>query len=229
MCKFCSRQTCDRHSLGRCAHPQTQQLERICDLCDQDRVGGHLKTQLRTYIAQLKETKVRLKAEIAAQKEEWEVLDAQVEKLSKETGSCVQNQSGRLSILESRISIETSSIGAFTSIGKGVKESISCSQAQLEESQAYIQAKLSISHSLRQDISHLHEEIRELEAQADEQYQEARDSVARTRVSSLICPNCTSGLQSLPPRTDPADVTLGWNRTVQPAVSHKACSSCALM
>ena len=149
MCKFCSRQTCDRHSLGRCAHPQTQQLERICDLCDQDRVGGHLKTQLRTYIAQLKETKARLKAEIAAQKEEWEVLDAQVERLSKETGSCVQNQSGRLSILESRISIETSSIGAFTSIGKGVKESISCSQAQLEESQAYIQAKLSISHSLR--------------------------------------------------------------------------------
>lgn len=229
VCQFCSRQVCDRHSLGRRPHPQTQQSERICDLCDRDRVGGHLKTQLQTYIAQLKEVKGRLKADISAQKEVWEGLNSQIAKFSHETES--QSQSDRLSILESRISIETSSIGAFTNICKSVKESLACSQAQLDESEAYIKSKLAISQSIRLEIAKLQEEIGEMEAKADEKYKEAGNSVARTSVSSLICPHCNSGLQSqsLPPNRDPALVTLGWNRTLPPSISHKSCSSCALM
>jgi superfamily II DNA helicase RecQ len=230
-CKFCGRQVCERHSQGRYLHSETNQPERICDLCDRERIGGHLKTQLQTYIAQLKETKTQLRADISAQREACETLNSLISKLSKETGTHSQSKTDRLSILESRISIETTSIGAYTHIGKEVEESLTCSHTQLEELQGLIEAKLTASQVVREDIAKLQQDIRELEARVDERDREARASVARTSVSSLICSHCSpeKHSQPTPPNSNSTLVTIGWNRSSPPASTHKSCSACALM
>lgn len=230
-CKFCSRQVCELHSQGRFLHSETNQSERICDLCDRERIGGHLKAQLQTYIAQLKETKAQLRADISAQREVTETLNSHVNKLSKDTETHSQSQTDRLSILENRIFIETSSIGAFTSIGKEVEESLTCSHTQLEELQGYVEAKLSASQVLREEIAKLQQDIRELEARVDERDREARASVVRTSVSSLICSHCSQEKHSqpTPPYSNSTLVTIGWNRSSPPPSTHKSCSACVLM
>ena len=224
LCEFCHHSVCDLHSLGRVFDSSSQSSLRICDHCDHQRIAGPLKHHLQTHISTLKSTKSQLHESIHGQRLTAEALIEEISKVDRAKNSQGKSQGEKLEGIESRISVETMSVGTFRSIGNGVEESLAFSRRQVEQWEVDLEGKMEEKKELEETVGKMKEEIEELERLVEEKYKLA----VETANERVVCPNCR------PSSTMKAStmVTENWTHSLPPAPpapSSKSCSLCLLM
>ena len=193
-CRFCGKSVCDTHSSKRRTHTELNRPVRICDLCEKNYVGHDLKQELNIELSKLRAQFENISEELQRRCTESSEKDRQIAAVEKKLADDERTANIKGKKLAETVMEEQSrnqrQQGIIDNMTMAVKEANDSEKIAAEKHGKCAAAM----ESVRNDIEHIHREIKELDDRVDASFFKMKYRIPQQVVTRVLCDHCQTKL-----------------------------------